>query len=113
MAHKKNNIKPTYEKMARPKIDPKQLQKNIARNQELHKQQLKFDAAAALSTLTAIANYFGGAVALEEQEKNAAIILLTIAVITNLAAIYCMAQSHKKGKQALQALMHDYHTKEK
>lgn len=113
MAHKKNNIKPTYEKMARPKIDPEQLQKNIARNKELHKQQYKYDTAAALSTLTAIANYFGGAIALEEQEKTVAILLFTIAVVTNLSAIYCMAQSHKKGKQALQALLHDYHTKEK
>ena len=89
------------------------MQENIARSKELRKQQYKYNAVAVFTALTAIANYFGGAIALEEKEQIAGIAMLAIAIAGNLAAIYSLAQANQKGKQALQALTHNINTKVK
>lgn len=89
------------------------INQNIKRNKELRKQQYIYNAAAVFTTLTAIANYFGGAIALEEKEQVAGIAMLAIAIASNLSAFYCLAQSNIKGKQAMQALMHNITTKAK
>lgn len=99
--------------MAQTKIDTKQIKENIARSKQLRNQQYKYNGGATLTTLSAIALYFGSAITLENKEQSAGIAMLAIAAINNLAAIYCIGKSYQKGKQAMQALMHNINTKAK
>ena len=89
------------------------INQNIKRSQELRKQQMKYNGLATLTTLSAIASYAASAITIEQKEHAWAVAFLVTAVINNLAAFYCLAQSNKKGKQAMQALMHNTNTKAK
>ena len=91
----------------------KQIQENIKHSKELRKQQMKYNGFATLTALSAIASYVASAVTIEQKEHAWTIAFLVAAVINNLAAIYCMAQSRQKGKQAMRALMHNIDTKTK
>lgn len=89
------------------------INQNIKRSKELRKQQMKYNGFATLTTLSAIASYVASAVTIEQKEHAWTVAFLVAAVINNLAAFYCLAQSNKKGKQAMQALMHNTNTKAK
>ncbi len=89
------------------------INQNIKRIKELRKQQMKYNGFTALTTLSAIASYVASAVTIEQKEHAWTVAFLVAAVINNLAAFYCLAQSNKKGKQAMQALMRNTNTKTK
>lgn len=89
------------------------INQNIKRSKELRKQQMKWNGFATLTTLSAIASYVASAVTIEQQEHAWTVAFLATAIANNLAALYCLAQSSKKGKQAMQALMHNTNTKAK
>jgi len=91
----------------------KQIQENIKRSKELRKQQMKYNGFATLTTLSAIASYVASAVTIEQKEHAWTVAFLVTAVINNLAAFYCLAQSNKKGRDAMNALMHNTNTKAK
>ena len=97
--------------MTKSNIDTKQIQQNIKLSKKLRNQQMNYNGGAAMTTLTAIALYVGGAIALEQQEKLWGAIFIAVAAINNIAAIYCMTQSNKKGRAAMDALKHNTNTK--
>ena len=91
----------------------KQIQENIKHSKELRKQQMKYNGFATLTTLSAIASYVASAVTIEQKEHAWTIAFLAIGAINQIAAFYCMGKSYQKGKQAMQALMHNTNTKAK
>jgi len=99
--------------MSQIKERTEKINQNIKHSKELRKQQMKYNGFATLNTLSAIASYVASAVTIEQKEHAWTIAFLVTAVINNLAAIYCLAQSSQKGKQAMQALMHNTNTKAK
>ncbi|MBE6461759.1 MAG: hypothetical protein E7006_02850 [Alphaproteobacteria bacterium] len=91
----------------------KQIQENIKRSKQLRNNQIKYNGFATLTMLSAIASYIASAITTEQKEHAWTIAFLATGVINQLAAFYCMGKSYQKGKQAMQALMHNTNTKAK
>ena len=89
------------------------INQNIKRSKELRKQQMKYNGFATLTTVSAIASYVASAVTIEQKEHAWTVAFLAIGAINQIAAFYCMGKSYQKGKQAMQALMHNTNTKAK
>ena len=95
------------------KANTDKINQNIQKSKKLRKQQMTYNGFATLTALSAIASYSASAVTIEQQEHTCAIAFLAAAIVNNLASIYCLVQSNKKGRAAMDVLKHNIKTKVK